>query len=138
MAAVAGCTTKIPPPEPPIFGELIEFDLGEAPLAETAKASQAIAEVIQLPRKATLRIKGSYRAVEADQYLLISVDITRQSKNGTPVIYASGAASATKRDDFTYTFTADIVSEQSAPGEFDLVMRAGKQFIAHGKVVVKD
>jgi hypothetical protein len=120
-----------------VFGELIEFDLGEAPLADTEKASKEIAETIRLPLKATLRMKGAYRAVKPDQYLPIIVQITRMSGR-TAVTYADGTATAVKQGDLTYSFTADVVLNQSRTGEFDLVVRAGEQFIAHGKVVITD
>jgi hypothetical protein len=137
-ALLLGCAKKVPPPKPPVFGELIELDLGEVPLAETALASHAIAEVIQLPRKATLRIKGAYRSSEPDHYLPISAGIMGKSSKGTPVTFASGATSVAEQGNSSYGFTVDVRSDLSAASEYELVLSAGKQFIAHGKVIVKD
>lgn len=137
LAVVAGCAAKVPPPQPPVVGELIELDLGEVTLAETAGASHAIAQPVQVPRKATLRIKGAYEHVDAGPFP-VSTDVTRQSRSGIPVKYATGGGVAVKRDDLTCTFTIDVVTPQSDTGEFDLTLYAGKRFIAHGKVIVKD
>jgi hypothetical protein len=137
-AASLGCTTKIPPPTPPPFaGEIVEIDIGEVPLVDAAGSSHAIKESVKLPRKAMLRIQGGYQFQDPDRYFPISASIKRQS-NGNLVTYSDGVTGELQRGDTGYAFTVDILAPESGTGEFDLVVKAGTLFVAHGKVVVKD
>jgi hypothetical protein len=137
-AGSLGCTTKIPPPTPPPFaGEIVEIDIGEVPLVDAAGGSHAIKESVKLPRKAMLRIHGGYQFQDPDKYLPIGASIIRLS-NGNPVKYSDAVTGELQRGDTGYAFTLDILAPQSGTGEFDLVVKAGTQFVAHGKVVVKD
>lgn len=138
-SASIGCSTRNPPPSPPPFnGVVMEYDIGEVSLADTLSASCIIDKPITLPRKAMLRIKGVYRFVEAAKDLPVNIDITGRSRSGSSAIYSSGASGPVKRDDGKYAFTTDIPAPVSGSGEFELTLRAGKRFIAHGKVIVKD
>lgn len=138
-AVGVGCTAKIPPPKPPPFaGEVIEIDIGEVFLADRESASHAIEEPIDLPRKAMLRVKGVYHFVDSHKDLPINIDLIRREKNGKLASHSGGASSPDKRTSTTFSFTTDLLAPASGGGEFELRMRAGERFIAHGKVVVKD
>lgn len=130
-----GCSSQPRAPKPAPPSKVVETSFANVAAVSNEKESHSIPGDIKLSRDSTLRITGSYRPVELKQDVPIRVDATRLFK-GSPRRYSSSVTADIKVDGGLYSFVVDIAAPQADPGNYDLTIKAGKRYIAHGKIVL--
>jgi hypothetical protein len=135
ITIASGCSSQPRAPKPPPPSKVVEVSFANVAAVSSEKESHSIAGDIKLSRDSTLRITGSYRPAELKQDVPIHVDVTRPI-NGKPLSYSSSGTADIKIDGGLYSFVVDVPAPQADPGNYDLTVKAGKRFIAHGKIVL--
>ena len=128
-----GCSSQPRAPKPPPPSKLVEASFANVAAVSSEKESHSIPGDIQLSRDSTLRITGSSRPAELKQDVPIHVDITIE---GQPGSYSSSGSADIKVDGALYSFVVDVAAPQADPGNYHLTVKAGKRYIAHGKIVL--
>lgn len=131
---LAGCGNRSPPPVPPEPAHIVPFSLGDIEAVDSRQASHLMETPVKLTTDATLRVNGNYRFVDEKKDVPVFVSITRQER-GQRATYSGSGTSDLRLKDGHYSFTVDVPAPQST-GNFDLDVRAGERYIAHGTVVV--